>query len=80
MGCRKHLRPCVVMVLSQETRTKARLDLERMMDSIDQSLSDGQRLDEIEPGMFSRAMSLHRRLLQVEQSAPERIARATLRN
>jgi hypothetical protein len=75
------------MVLSQETRIKARQDLERMMDSMDQSLSDGQRLDEIEPGMFSKAMSLNLRLLQgavndvvqqVEQSAPERIERAGL--
>jgi hypothetical protein len=52
------------MVLSQETRIKARQDLEQLMDSMDQSLSDRQRLDEIEPGMFSRAMSLNRRLLQ----------------
>jgi len=72
------------MVLSLETRIKARQDLERMMDSVDQSLAEDRRLDEIEPGMFSRAMSLNRRLLQgavddlvrqVEQSAPERIER-----
>jgi len=75
------------MVLSLETRIKARQDLERMLDSVDQSLSDGRRLDEIEPGMFSEAMLLNRRLLQgavddlvkrVKQSAPERIARAGL--
>jgi hypothetical protein len=75
------------MVLSLETRIKARQDLERMMDSVDQSLADGHRLDEIEPGMFSETMSMNRRLLQgavddlvqrVEQSAPERIERAGL--
>lgn len=75
------------MVLSLETRIKARQDLERMMDSVDQSLADGRRLDEIEPGMFSETMSMNRRLLQgavddlvqrVEQSAPERIERADL--
>ncbi|NQV25854.1 MAG: hypothetical protein HQ518_15960 [Rhodopirellula sp.] len=75
------------MVLSQETRIKARQDLEQMLDSIDESLADGHRLDAIEPGMFSRTMSLNRRLLQgavddlvqrVEQSAPERIERAGL--
>lgn len=75
------------MVLSQETRIKARQDLERMMDSVDQSLAEGRRLDEIEPDMFSEAMMLNRRLLQgavddlvqrVEQSAPERIERADL--
>jgi hypothetical protein len=75
------------MVLSQETRIKARQDLEQMMDSIDESLADGHRLDEIEPGMFARVMSLNRRLLQgavddlvqrVEQSAPERIERGGL--
>ena len=75
------------MVLSLETRIKARQDLERMMDSVDQSLADGRRLDEIEPGMFSETMSMNRRLLQgsvddlvqrVEQSAPERIGRADL--
>ena len=75
------------MVLSQETRIKARQDLERMMDSVDQSLADGRRLDGIEPGMFSDAMSLSREFLQgavddlvkqVEQSAPERIERAGL--
>ncbi len=75
------------MVLSQETRIKARQDLERMMDSVDQSLADGRRLDEFEPGMFSETMSMNRRLLQgavddlvqqVEQSTPERIERADL--
>ena len=75
------------MVLSLETRIKARQDLERMMDSVDQSLADGHRLDAIEPGMFSETMSMNRRLLQgavddlvqrVEQSAPERIERAGL--
>ena len=52
------------MVLSLETRIKARQDLERMMDSVDQSLADGRRLDEFEPGMFSETMSMNRRLLQ----------------
>ena len=75
------------MVLSLETRIKARQDLERMMDSVDQSLADGRRLDEFEPGMFSETMSMNRRLLQgavddlvqqVEQSTPERIERADL--
>ena len=75
------------MVLSQETRIKARQDIEQMMDSIDESLADGHRLDEIEPGMFARVMWLNRRLLQVavydlvqrvEQSAPERIERGGL--
>jgi hypothetical protein len=75
------------MVLSLETRIKARQDLERMMDSVDQSLADGRRLDEFEPGMFSETMSLSRRLLQgavddlvqrAEQSASERIERAGL--
>ena len=75
------------MVLSLETRIKARQDLERMMDSVDQSLADGRRLDEFEPGLFSETMSLSRRLLQgavddlvqrAEQSASERIERAGL--
>ena len=75
------------MVLSQETRIKVRQGLERMLDSVDQSLADGHRLDEIEPGMFAEAMSLGRRLLQgavddlvrqVERSTPERIERADL--
>ena len=75
------------MVLSQETRIKARQDLERMMDSVDHSLADGGRLDGIEPGMFSEAMSLCRGVLQgavddvvkrFEQSAPEHIERAGL--
>ena len=35
------------MVLSLKTRIKARQDLERMLDSVDQSLPDGRRLDEI---------------------------------
>ena len=52
------------MVLYQETRIKARQDLEQMMDSIDESLADGHRLDEFEPGMFSETMSMNRRLLQ----------------
>jgi hypothetical protein len=75
------------MVLSLETRIKARQALEQMLDSIDQWLSDGRRLDGIEPGMFSMAMTLCLGLLQClvndlvkhfEQSAPERIERAGL--
>ena len=75
------------MVLSQETRIKARQGFERMLDWFDQSLASEHRLDELEPQMFAEAMSLNRRLLQgavddlvqqAEQSAPERIERSGL--
>ena len=75
------------MVLSLETRIKTRQALEQMMDSIDQRLSHGRRLDGIEPGMFPMAMTLCLSLLQglvndlvkhAEQSAPGRIERAVL--